>query len=170
MITGERISLRSFERSHLEKTRVWANDPELARLLDRARPVSDLEHEQWFARLHESNDCVYFAIELNRDSTHIGNIWLWDIDWRHKRAELRVLIGETEHQDAGIGTEAISLACIFAFQRLNLHKIYAYTLAFNYRASRAFEKAGFKLEGTLLQDRWAGDSYSDVYLFGKLNE
>jgi RimJ/RimL family protein N-acetyltransferase len=58
--------------------------------------------------------------------------------------------------------------CAYAFERLNLHRVYAYVLAINPRARRAFEKAGFALEGTLREDRWAGDAYTDVYLLGRL--
>jgi len=168
MISGQTISLRPLERRHLEQTRAWANDPELARLLDRARPVSDAEHDEWFAALHQHPNRLYFAIETNKDDRHIGNVWLWDIDWRHRRAELRIVIGETPQPGRGTGTEAISLLCDYAFERLNLHKIYAYVLAINPRARRAFEKAGFALEGTLKDDRWTGEGYTDVYLLGRL--
>lgn len=168
MISGQTISLRLLERRHLEQTRAWANDPELSRLLDRARPVSNVEHEQWFAALKQHPDCLYFAIEINSDARHVGNVWLWGIDWRHRRAELRIMVGAVDYLSRGIGTEAISLLCAYAFERLNLHKIYAYVLALNPRARRAFEKAGFALEGTLREDRWTGEGYGDVYLLGRL--
>ncbi len=162
------LTLCPLDRRHLEQTRVWANDPELMRLLDRARPIAEIEHEQWFAHLHERLDAVYFAVELSVNSQHIGNVWLWAIDNRHRRAELRITIGEADSQGKGLGTEAINLACAYAFERLNLHKVYAYVLEINPRARRAFEKAGFALEGTLKADRWIGDRYADVYLLGRL--
>lgn len=168
MMTGHSIVLSPFERRHLEDTRRWANDPELMRLLDRARPVSDEEHEKWFAELQGRTDCVYFAIETAPDARHIGNVWLWNIDPRHRRAELRIIIGGDQDHGRGAGTEAISLVCDYGFERLNLHKVYAYVLGINERARRAFEKAGFVLEGTLREDRWVGDAYTDVYLLGKL--
>src|SRR5258708_1147608 len=168
MIDGQGVSLRPFERRHLDRTRQWANDPELARLLDRARPVGELEHEQWFTALHTKQGCVYFAIETNPDSAHIGNVWLWGIDWRHRKAELRIVIGEATGTGRGLGTEAINLACCYAFERLNLHKVFAYVLSINPRARRAFEKAGFALEGTLKADRWSVDRYVDVFVLGRL--
>lgn len=168
MIAGKTISLCPLEERHTEKTRAWANDPELMRLLGRANSVSAEEHGEWFARIRERTDCQYFSIETNDDRVHIGNIWLWDIDRRHRRAELRIVIGEAAHVGRGEGTEAISLLCDYAFEHLSLHKIYAYVLAINPRARRSFEKAGFVLEGTLHEDRWIGDAYTDVYLLGKL--
>jgi diamine N-acetyltransferase len=166
MVGGQSVVLRPFERRHLERTRQWANDPELARLLDRARPVAELEHEQWFSQLHTKTDCLYFAIEVGEQ--HIGNVWLWGIDWRHRKAELRIVIGDCKCQGRGMGTEAINLMCAYAAARLNLHKIFAYVLSTNPRARRAFEKAGFLLEGTLGEDRWSEDRYIDVYLLGRI--
>jgi RimJ/RimL family protein N-acetyltransferase len=170
MIAGQTISLRPLERRHMHVTRAWANDSLLARLMDRARPVSEEEHERWFSALHEQTDCVYFAIETKTDERHIGNVWLWAIDERHRKAELRIVIGEHDHLGRGIGTEAISLLCSYAFERLSLHKVYAYVLAINPRARRAFEKAGFALEGTLKEDRLVDGQYTDVYIMGRINE
>lgn len=168
MLTGSTVILRPFERRHLDRTRTWTNDPELMRLLDRARPVAELEHEQWFAHLHEKSDAVYFAIESVENDRHIGNVWLWGIDGRHRKAEVRILIGESDTVGKGFGTEAINLACAYAFEKLNLHKVCAYVLEINPRAKRAFEKAKFTLEGTLKADRWVVDRYCDVYLLGRL--
>jgi UDP-4-amino-4,6-dideoxy-N-acetyl-beta-L-altrosamine N-acetyltransferase len=168
MIEGKVISLRPLERRHLERTLEWANEPKLMFLLNRAQQITAEEHEEWFTSIREKSDRFYFSIELNNGGAHIGNIWLWDIDPRHRRAELRIVIGSDAHTGQGAGSEAISLLCDYAFAQLNLHKIYAYVLVINPRARRAFEKAGFILEGTLRQDRWTGDSYTDVYVLGKL--
>jgi UDP-4-amino-4,6-dideoxy-N-acetyl-beta-L-altrosamine N-acetyltransferase len=161
------VRLTLLERRHLEKTLEWANDPEVMRLLNRAHTVSRDEHEHWFAGLQKREDCCYFAIETV-DGVHLGNVWLWDIDARHRRAELRIVMG-LDSRDKGVGTEAISRLCEYAFERLNLHRVYAYVLAINPRARRSFEKAGFVLEGTLREDRWTGEAFTDVYLLGKLN-
>jgi RimJ/RimL family protein N-acetyltransferase len=168
MINGETISLCPLELRHLEKTREWANDPELMRLLNRVQRVSHDEHEKWFAALGKRKDCVYFAIETRPHSIHVGNIWLWNIEPRHRKAEVRIVIGDHSHQGHGAGTEALSLVCHYAFTQLKLHKLYAYVLAINPRARRAFEKAGFVVEGTLREDRLVDESYTDVYLLGKL--
>lgn len=161
------VRLTPLERRHLDKTLEWANDPELMRLLNRAHTVSREEHEQWFEALQKREDCCYFAIE-NVDDAHLGNVWLWDIDQRHRRAELRIVMG-LDSAGKGVGTEAISRLCDYAFERLNLHKVYAYVLAINPRARRSFEKASFELEGTLKEDRWTGESFTDVYLLARLN-
>ena len=165
-MTAQNVWLRPLERRHLDKTLEWTNDPELMRLLNRANRVTRDEHEQWFAEIQKREDCCYFAIET-ADGSHIGNVWLWDIEPRHRRAELRIVMA-LDHAGKGAGTEAIDRLCDYAFERLNLHKVYAYVLAINPRARRSFEKAGFVLEGTLREDRWTGEYFTDVYVLGRL--
>jgi RimJ/RimL family protein N-acetyltransferase len=165
----DRLELIPLNRPHLARTREWANDPELMRLMDRKQPVSPVEHEAWFASLPRRADCAYFAIETVDGRVHIGNVWLWDIDRRHRKAELRVVVGDRSVRGKGLGAEAIDRLCGYAFEKLDLHRVYAYVLDINPSARKAFERAGFSLEGTLRDDRWAVDRFIDSYLLARVN-
>ena len=165
----DRLELVPLDRPHLARTREWANDPELMRLMDRKQPVSPVEHEAWFASLPRRADCAYFAIETVDGRAHIGNIWLWDIDRRHRKAELRVVVGDRGARGKGLGAEAIDRLCRYAFEKLDLHRVYAYVLGSNPSARKAFERAGFSLEGPLRDDRWAVDRFIDSYLLARVN-
>lgn len=185
-MTEARVTLVPLGRAHLARTQAWANNPELMRLMDRSKAVTDAEHEFWFEGLGRRNDCAYFAVEIDppgpgpglripgseepglRHPQHVGNVWLWAIDPRHRKAELRVVIGETEKRGQGLGVAAIDQMCRHAFDRLDLHRIYAYVLAINPMARGAFERAGFALEGTLRDDRWTGECFVDSYLLARL--
>jgi RimJ/RimL family protein N-acetyltransferase len=164
----DRLELVPLDRPHLARTREWANDPELMRLMDRKQPVSPVEHEAWFASLPRRADCAYFAIETVDGRAHIGNVWLWDIDRRHRKAELRVVVGDRSARGKGLGAEAIDRLCRYAFEKLDLHRVYAYVLGINPSARKAFERAGFSLEGTLRDDRWAVDRFIDSYLLARV--
>jgi RimJ/RimL family protein N-acetyltransferase len=165
----DRLELVPLDRPHLARTREWANDPELMRLMDRKQPVSPVEHEAWFASLPRRADCAYFAIETVDGRAHIGNVWLWDIDRRHRKAELRVVVGDRGARGKGLGAEAIDRLCRYAFEKLDLHRVYAYVLGINPSARKAFERAGFSLEGTLRDDRWAVDRFIDSYLLARVD-
>ena len=168
-MASERVRIVPLERRHVERTLEWANDADIMRLMDRASPVSAAEHEEWFASLADRPDCQYFAIET-ASGQHIGNVWLWAIDRRHRKAELRVVIGDAEARGKRLGSDAIDLACVYGFQRLGLRRIYAYVLAINPAARRAFERAGFLLEGTLRDDRWTGDRFVDALLLARVSD
>ena len=164
-----RITLVPLERVHLARTRTWANDPDVIRLMNRERTVSESEHEAWFESIRRREDCAYFAIEIGEPPAHVGNAWLWAIEPRHRKAELRIVVGEPAARGKGVGAEAIDILCHYGFEQLNLHRVYAYVLAINPAARRAFERAGFRLEGTLRDDRWTGDGFTDTYLLARLN-
>jgi RimJ/RimL family protein N-acetyltransferase len=166
MSTPPAVSLQPFERRHLAQTLQWTNDPELARLLDRSRQIATDEHEQWFASLATRQDTKFFAIE--DDARHIGNVWLADIDVRHRKAEVRIVIA-ADAVNRGSGTHGLSLISDYAFNVMKLHRLYAVVLAFNPRGRRAFEKAGFVLEGTLRDDRFDGTQYVDAFLLARIN-
>jgi RimJ/RimL family protein N-acetyltransferase len=140
------------------------------RLMDRAGAVSPAEHEAWFASISARDDCLYFAIETGDAAVHIGNVWLWAIDRRHRKAELRIVIGDAAARGKGLGAEAIDQLCRHGFDRLGLHRIYAYVLAINPAARRAFERTGFVLEGTLREDRWTDDRFVDSHLLARVTE
>jgi ribosomal-protein-alanine N-acetyltransferase len=170
MLKGTSFTLCPFARGHADRTRKWMNNEELMQYLDRAKPISEIEHERWLENILQRPDCIFFAMEADEPPQHFGNIWLWSIDSRHRKAEIRLVIGEEAFVGKGLGAEAITLLCTYAFTRLNLNKIYSFVLASNPRANRSFEKAGFQVEGILRKDRWAGSRYIDVYVLGKLNE
>jgi len=170
MLRAKHITLRPFERKYIVKYRKWINDPEIASLIDRVLPVSEMEHEKWFENIQKDKNSVFFAIHQNKSSRYIGNVWLWDINWRHRKGEVRIVIGKKGDQGKGMGTEALLLISDFAFNCLNLHKIYAYVLASNKRARKSFEKAGFSVEGTLKGDRFVNKKYEDIYFLGKIRK
>ena len=169
MSDGLQVTLVPFERKHLDATLAWNNDPELARLLDRPRTIDADEHQRWFEGLANRADTIFRAIHQEPNGRHIGNVWLADVDRRHRKGEVRVMIGERSALGAGAGSKALDLMARYAFDVIGLHRVYAYVLALNPRARRAFEKAGFVLEGTLLDDRWDGTRFTDVFLLGRVN-
>ena len=170
MTGGGRIALVPLARRHAARTRAWANDRDLMRLMDRVRQVGEAEHEAWLEALARRDDCAYFAIELPPDGTHVGNVWLWNIDARHRKAELRIVVGDAAARGKGVGAEAIDALCRHAFDSLGLHRVYACVLAINPRARTAFERARFRLEGTLRDDRRGDDGFVDAWLLARLSD
>ena len=167
-MTTDRVRLVPFGAAHLQATLEWVNDREMMRLLGRVMPVTVDQHHRWFETLASRSDCRYFAVEATDGHVHVGNIWLWDIDRRHRRAEVRILFGSGAGRDRGLGSEAIDALARLAFSTMDLHRLYAYVMILNPRAARAFEKAGFTREGLLREDRWTGDSWVDTHILGRV--
>jgi RimJ/RimL family protein N-acetyltransferase len=168
LVSTVRIQLVPLAERHLDATLHWVNDAAMMRLLGRAARVDSDEHQRWFQGLQHRSDCRYFSVETIDGGRHVGNIWLWDINATDRKAEVRILFGDENARGRGYGSEAIRLLADLAFDTMGLHRLFAYVFSINPRAKRAFEKAGFRSEGVLRQDRRVGDEYVDVYLLGQL--
>ena len=157
----QRLSLAPLESRHSALTLQWMNDPEFMTLLNRTHVIDEDEHAAWLRALPGRQDVRYFAVE-DHEGRHLGNVWLAEIDAYHRKAEVRIVIGRREAQNAGVGTQAIDLVSRVGFDELGLQRLSAFVLAFNVRAVRAFERAGFAVEGVLKQDRRSGDGWVDA--------
>ncbi len=166
-IEGERVRLRRFERGDALVYRGFVNDPEIAHRVDRAGMVTAKEHAVWYEALVTSEHADVFAVDEKATSTFIGLVWLYGIEPRHARAEVRIVLGRAHGR--GCGTEALRLLVDHAFSTRALAKLWADVLAFNDGAARAFERAGFVREGLLRSDRSLGDRRVDVIRFGFMN-
>jgi len=164
VIEGERVRLRRFERRDLETYRSFVNDPEIARRIDRSGPVTAEEHAVWYDALVNSPTADVFAVEERSSGAFIGLVWLFDIQARHARAEVRIVFGRSHGR--GCGTEALRRLADYAFASRGLKKLWAEVMTFNEPAVRVFDKAGFAREGLLLSDRTTEQGRADVVRFG----
>ena len=162
------VYLRALERSDLERTHRWHNDPELySSLAQPFRFVSAQAEAAWLEqRTGHSAREVNLAICVVDTDDHVGNVYLRDIDWVARTAELHIFIGEGEMRSKGYGGAAVRLLCDYAFRTLNLRKIHLRVLAGNLAARKVYERTGFVEEGTLRAHVYKDGSYQDLVMMG----
>lgn len=161
-----RIRLRPFEWEDAEVFRHWVNDPEIMSLVDRVLPVTSQGHRWWYEALIKDPHTVIFAIEDLAAKNFIGCVWLHQIDYRHRLAEIRIVIGDKRSWGKGSGKEALKLLSNFAFEKLNLHKVFAFVLSTNQRAVNAFEQIGFSREALLKEEKYVDGVFVDMIRLG----
>ncbi|MFQ6000848.1 MAG: GNAT family N-acetyltransferase [Anaerolineae bacterium] len=125
--------------------------------------------ERWFERQLTDEKSRIFAIETEK-GVHIGNIGLHEIDHKDGKATLGIVIGEKGYWDQGYGTDAIKALLRFAFEELNLHRLYLSVFDFNKRAIRCYEKCGFRQEGVLRESLFRAGRYQNEILMGILRQ
>ncbi|CAN0505322.1 unnamed protein product, partial [Phaeothamnion confervicola] len=152
MYAGEKVTLRPFTEEQSLQYLAWVNDSEMARFVTRSLPVTLSEHRRWYESAVTRSDAVFFSVTCNETQRYLGNVWLWGVHPQHRSAELRILLGDDSCRGKGYGTEACRLLLKFAFESLNLNKVFLYVLAGNPAARRTFEKAGFVAEGVMPQE------------------
>jgi RimJ/RimL family protein N-acetyltransferase len=167
-ILGTRIQLRAIERSDIPTFVRWLNDPEVVANLLLYLPISQAQEEKWFEDYLRDTNRHIFGIETV-DGELIGNVALEDINWKDRCAELGIVIGEKAHWDEGYGTDAVRTLLRFAFQEMNLHRVFLRVFEDNARAIRCYEKCGFQNEGRLRQAEFSRGCYRDELLMGILS-
>ena len=79
-----------------------------------------------------------------------------------------ITLGEHDAWGRGLGTEATELMLEHAFERLGLHRVGLSVFSYNERAIRAYEKAGFVIEGRLRDAVLRDGRYFDEIQMGAL--
>lgn len=149
----------------------WLNDQDTTLYMGSGRfPVTREGIKSYIEKYNSGKDGMLLGVFLKESSKHIGNITLHNIDWRNSRAEIGIIIGDKSCRGKGYATEAISLIAKHAFERLNLNKLCAGMEEGNEPSKRAFEKAGFKVEGVLRRHFYLNGLYRDSYRMGLLRE
>jgi len=167
-IIGKNVYLRPLERADAAVFQPWFNDPEITEQLALRRPVN-LDFEEDFV-VNAARDPLrlVLGIALVDGDALIGNTGLENIDYINRQAEFGLCIGIKSEWNKGRGTEVTRLMAGYAFQRLNLNRVYLHVYATNPRGIRAYERAGFRREGILRQAHWGGDRYVDTIVMGVL--
>lgn len=162
-MAADGVRLRAVEQGDVDQWRMWINRADVMEGLDRVLPATEEEHRTFVERYVAGNAAaIWFSIDAP-DGTYVGNIWLWDLHWRHRRAEIRVFVAHPDYQGRGLASAAIARVADYAFETLGLHKLYAYVHASNERSRRAFESAGFSEEAVLHEEAFRDGAFSDVW-------
>lgn len=167
---GKNIYLRILEASDIKNTQKWINDPTISSIMGYL-PIKPLvQQELWYTNLINDPSRIIFAICKIENNEHIGNIGLGKIDSISRNASYSIFISTKENRNSGFGTEATKLLLEFAFDRLNLHKVYLRTSPNFVEAIKMYQKLGFKQEGVLREQYYCEGKYYDKILFGILKQ
>lgn len=159
-----RVYLRALEISDVDKLVKWRNDLEVTNSLGgNTFYVSSLRETEWVknAILNDERN-IKLAICLFENNQHIGNINLTSINWINRAAEYSIMIGAKDHWGKGYGNEASYLILKYAFEEVNLHRIYLTVREDNSKAINLYRKIGFKEEGILRESVFKNNKYVNM--------
>lgn len=112
---------------------------------------------------------VRFGI-VTKDDVPLGDM---SINWMvstHRLANLGAVIGEKAYWGGGYGTDALLLLIDYAFDWLDLRRLWLSTTSMNARVMRQMEKVGFTLEAVARQETIADGVPFDGLIYGLLRE
>ncbi|GAA4350974.1 GNAT family N-acetyltransferase [Angustibacter luteus] len=130
------------------------------------RPLTRAQFDARLARAADSVDeSVSFVVDV--DGVAVGGASLFNVDSFARHAEAGINLA-VDARGRGIGTAAIVQLVEFGFVRRNLRRVHLQAIASNAAAIRAYEKAGFVIEGRQREHAWVRGAYEDIVLMGIL--
>ena len=172
VLKGKLVSLGVPLRDDLHKAWLWYNDRDVRRYLLEPAEVFFYEDElEWYETLRkEKKHEKVFAIVENSSRSLVGFIGLHNIDQENGHAEIGYFLSP-EYWGRGYATEAVSLISQYAFEWLNLRKVYARVYAPNEASRRVLEKNGFQLAGRWKEHQYVpGEGFVDVFMYERFRE
>jgi len=155
------ITLRTFEREDISFVHKLLNNREVM--------------SYWFEEAYASKDSLEDRFLKNKDSTNIrsfiidhegeqvGLVQLLFIDSLSRNAEFAIMI-DPEHQGKGYAHPSTEHAIEYAFNVLNLHKLYLFVDEENEKAIHIYKKHGFTVESTLREHFFVNGSYHNAVI------
>ena len=86
---------------------------------------------------------ISWAVTITGSDKMLGLFGFYHWSHHHRRAEVGYALARA-YWGQGIGTEAVRAMIVFGFEQMNLHRIYAGTIADNHESVRMLEKIGLE--------------------------
>jgi RimJ/RimL family protein N-acetyltransferase len=146
-LEGERVILRPVSADDAPGLLDLIADDEGNRLTGtRGLELSVEAAQRWYGTRGDEDDRLDLAVVDRQSGEYAGEVVLNELDRDNRSCNFRIGL-RPAFQDRGLGSEATRMIVDYGFS-IGLHRIELGVYAFNPRARRVYEKAGFVYEGT----------------------
>ena len=174
MLEGILVDLVPYGARFLEQEHRWRNSEAWfwasagGRMIE-SRAALRRDHE---ASVERRSPRPYRGIRFGIQTKHgvpLGDIDIVRFQTQSRHAILGAGIGEPDYWGGGYGTDALLLVVDFAFDWLDLRRLWLSTMSINARVLRQMEKVGFTQEARQRDAFWVdGHGWADKVTFGLL--
>jgi len=170
-INGENVDLLPLVEKNFILYTKWENLPEVRRLSRNVYPLTKEDYKKMVSSpTNGTKRLIPFEIWHKVDQKPIGTCEVSEINWINRHAYLGILIGEQDYWNQNICTEVVKLLIQYAFEEINLKKLYWGAFTPNIGSQRCCEKAGFTLEATLKKDIYIDGKYFNTFIYSLFRE
>ena len=166
------IELKPLTEENISPFYSWLRDKETIKysLSTFQKIDSDEDIKSWYSSVLQNQKDFTVGIFLSLDGTLIGYTGICNISTINNYGEFFIFIGDKDQWRKGIGTITTERVVQFGFEKLNLNRIMLTVSEPNFGGVRAYEKAGFKIEGKLRQSCFRDGKYHDKIIMSILKE
>jgi RimJ/RimL family protein N-acetyltransferase len=173
VLEGKLVRLRATEPEDVQAVHYWMNDPEVTEYLTARYPRATSD-DFWLAGASSSGGPNSFAVVRlaieTKGGEHIGAINLHQIVPEDRRAGLGIIIGAKAYWGRGYGADAIETLLRFAFEEMNLHRVWLTVLDAHERGIACYRRCGFREETRMRKHIFRHGRYHDFIQMGILRE
>lgn len=170
VLESERLLLRAPREADVPATFALFSDPTVMRYWSRAPMTEEREAVEFLdgiARGFHERSFINWIVVERATAQMIGTCTLYEILPQHLRSGIGYALLPSS-QGRGFASEAVSMAVIWAFEVLGMHRVEADIHPDNLPSRRVLERCGFHEEG-LLRDRFCtGSEIQHSLVFGRL--
>ncbi|HEU4439320.1 MAG TPA: GNAT family protein [Methylomirabilota bacterium] len=172
IIEGERVRLEPPRAEYFPSYERWFADMEVTRYLLYRFPFTPKAEAEWLEEAGKDPHQVIWAIVLRHNGKLIGNTAIEKIDWRNRRGETGIVIGEKDEWGKGYASEAMRLRTRYGFRELGLESLTTHVIIPNDGSRRGLERAGYRQCGVRRHyyfidgrwhDAWMGEVLRDEW-------
>lgn len=157
------FSFRNLEQKDLYLIRTWRNQDYVRAAMLTDHIISEEEHQNWFVRLAEDNQCIYLIVTYK--GIDIGVTYFTEINRKNETCSWGFYLGDLLARP-GIGAVVEYLSLDHIFENLKIRKVWIEVLIGNQNALSMNKSFGFQEEGRLRAHVSKGDGFEDVILLG----
>jgi RimJ/RimL family protein N-acetyltransferase len=170
LLRGDLVQLVMPTRDDITVFAKWTHDVEYSRLLRRGMIYPDTEegHAEWFATMMKGENETPFSIRTLADDRLVGLLVIKDVMWQARHCSFFIGIGSADDRSKGFGTDAIRVMLKYIFLEMNLNAVRLEVMSYNPAGVRAYEKVGFKQDGTLRASVYRDGVYYDIHAMSML--
>jgi diamine N-acetyltransferase len=144
-ITGNKVILRPFEDGDIKYMKECIQDKEVIKLTGSPDDYDEDVTVKWYSSRNEQISRLDLAIVDKSNNIVVGEVVINEYDEAKHSMNFRILIG-SRGRNRGLGSEATTLIRDYIFSHTDLKQLTLSVYAFNPRAQRVYEKAGFIIE------------------------
>jgi len=156
--------LRPIKDDELRMMLSWRNAPAVRSNMYNRHEITEADHFLWWEKVCSCPDLIYFMYEYQ--GTPRGIVAFTGVDKESRNTSWAFYASPDAPR--GTGSRMEFLAVDYAFDTLELHKIYCEVLATNPSVIHLHQKFGFRIEGVLREQHLFDGEFIDVYRLGLL--
>lgn len=159
------VYFRAFEPEDANSFYIWQNDDQTNALtvgLNRKKSRADVQ--AWVdSKITHNPFCVYWAICSKETNQIIGYTCLTEIHYINSSANFgAIVIGDKDYRDGFAWMETYLFVMEYAFDSLNLNRLYGYSLLGHKTSNYAEDLFFLQREGLLRQAAYKNGRYYDI--------